>query len=367
MTPAEKTQTVTTPTTKPTAAKPAAGAAAAKPAAAAATGVSKLAPRVRDQELYANIQTVKSSCRRIIDEVSKIIVGKKHVLELVQLNILAGGNILFEDFPGLAKSLMAMSFSFASGCVYHRIQFTPDLLPSDITGTYVFNQKTVEFQFRPGPVFCNFLLADEINRAPPKTQSALLETMQERQVSVEGTTHKLDKPYIVLATQNPVEQEGTYPLPEAQNDRFLMKLSVGYPDRSEEVEILSRRMKNKVDFAQPPAVTSAKDIVWMQKIVEEIHVDPVVLQYIAEIVHRTREDPRVYVGSSPRGSLALFKLGRANAALNGRDYVIPDDVKRVAVPALAHRIILKPEPKIRGVKASDVIQKIIDEVPVPTV
>lgn len=323
--------------------------------------------RSNDPQLAEDVRKAQIRCTAIIDEVNKVIVGKREVLDLVQLNVLAGGNILFEDFPGLAKSLMAMTFSFASGCEYKRIQFTPDLLPSDITGTYVFDQKEVEFQFRPGPVFCNFLLADEINRAPPKTQAALLETMQERQVSVEGNTHKLDKPYVVLATQNPVEQEGTYPLPEAQNDRFLMKLSVGYPNRDEEAEILNRRMRNKEDFAKPSPVTNAKEIVWMQNIVERIHISPAIIQYIVEIIQRTREHPMVYVGSSPRGSLALFKLGRANALLNGRDYVIPDDIKRVAPHALHHRIILKPEPRIRGVKAQEVVETILNETPVPTV
>ncbi|MGQ0535384.1 MAG: AAA family ATPase [Methanobacteriota archaeon] len=310
---------------------------------------------------------VSATCRTLIDEVAKVIVGKKGVLELVQVNILAAGNILFEDFPGLAKSLMADTFSKASGADFRRIQFTPDLLPADITGIYMFNQKTGEFEFRPGPVFTNFLLADEINRAPPKTQAALLETMQERQVTVEGNTHQLEKPYIVLATQNPVEQEGTYPLPEAQNDRFLMKLSVGYPDKSEEIEIIRRRMIRKKDAADVTPVTTPKQIVEMQNIVESIHVDDDILSYIAEIVVRTRADPRVEVGSSPRGTLALFKLSRCHAALMGRDYVVPDDRQRIAIPSLHHRIILKPEPRIKGVKNSDIVTKIMSEVPVPKV
>ncbi len=323
--------------------------------------------RSHDPQLQARVKKAQAQSQKIIEEVNKVIVGKREVLELVQMNIMAGGNVLFEDFPGLAKSLMAMTFSYASGCAYKRIQFTPDLLPSDITGTYIFDQKDVEFKFRPGPVFCNFLLADEINRAPPKTQAALLETMQERQVSVEGQTHKLDKPYVVLATQNPVEQEGTYPLPEAQNDRFLMKLSVGYPNRGEELEILLRRMRNKVDFAQPEPVTTPEEIVSIQKVVEDLHTDEAILQYIVEIIQRTREHPQVYVGSSPRGSLALFKLSRANAVLEGRDYVIPDDVKSVAPHALHHRMILKPEPKIRGIQAIDIVREIVEATPVPTV
>ncbi|HVL87000.1 MAG TPA: MoxR family ATPase [Candidatus Thermoplasmatota archaeon] len=312
-----------------------------------------------------DVQWVSATCKRLIEEVAKVIVGKPHVLELVTVDVLTAGNILFEDFPGLAKSLMASTFSRASGSDFKRIQFTPDLLPADITGIYMYNQRTGEFEFRPGPVFTNFLLADEINRAPPKTQSALLETMQERQVTVEGNTHALAKPYIVLATQNPVEQEGTYPLPEAQMDRFLMKMSVGYPSRKEEVEILRRRMVRKKDDVDVKAVTTPEEIVKMQKIVEEIHTDDGIMEYIGEIVSRTREDPRMEVGSSPRGSLALFKASRSYAAVQGRDYVVPDDVKRILMPSMAHRMILKPEPKLKGVKTEDVLKKIIDEVPVP--
>jgi MoxR-like ATPase len=316
----------------------------------------------------ADLAPVKDTLESVLSQVRQVVVGKHQVLKYLAAGMITEGcHILFEDMPGLAKSVMASAVSHASGCEFRRIQFTPDLLPGDITGTSMYNQSEGQFTFRRGPIFCNFLLADEINRAPPKTQAALLETMQERQVSVEGKTHKLEAPYIVLATQNPVEQEGTYPLPEAQMDRFLMKLSVGYPDRAEEMEILSRRMSRRKDNPDVPPVTNPKEIVWMQNVCESVHVDNAILQYIAEIIHRTREDPRIYVGSSPRGSLALFKLGRANAALNGRDYVLPDDIKRVALPALCHRMILKPEPKIRGVKTDDVVKKIIEEVPVPTV
>ncbi len=313
------------------------------------------------------VQKVQATCKAMMDEVNKTIVGKRRVLELVTTNILAGGNILFEDYPGLAKSLMADTFSRASGCKFRRIQFTPDVLPSDITGTYVFDQKDIEFKFRPGPVFCNFLLADEINRAPPKTQAALLETMQERQVSVEGQTHKLDKPYIVMATQNPVEQEGTYPLPEAQMDRFLLKLSVGHPNLEEEIAIMSVRIGRGKDDSDVRTVTSPEEISWMQKTMETVHISPVILRYIAMVIHATREDPRVLVGSSPRGSLALLKLGRAQAALSGRCFVTPDDIKAIAVPALAHRIILKPEPRIRGVRNEQIIRDVLAATTVPLV
>ncbi|MHB8585837.1 MAG: AAA family ATPase [Thermoplasmatota archaeon] len=314
-----------------------------------------------------NVDRLSQTTKRIIDEVSKVIVGKREVLELVTINILSSGNILFEDFPGLAKTLMANTFARAAGCDFRRIQFTPDVLPGDITGTYVFNQQTSEFNFRPGPIFTNFLLADEINRAPPKTQSALLEAMQERQVTVEGTTLKLDKPYLVMATQNPVEQEGTYPLPEAQMDRFLMKLSVGYPNRADEAEILKRRVTRGKDDVDVSPITNPKQVIAMQKICETIYLAPDVINYIADLICRSREHPDVYVGSSPRGSQALLKAGRARAAMQGRDYVIPDDIKFIAPHILAHRIILRPEAKIRGVKNVQVVQQLLQETPVPTV
>ncbi len=314
-----------------------------------------------------NVTRLAQTMNTLIAEVNKVIVGKRDVLELVGVNILSGGNILFEDFPGMAKTLMANTFARAAGCDFRRIQFTPDVLPGDITGTYVFNQQTSEFNFRPGPIFTNFLLADEINRAPPKTQSALLEAMQERQVTVEGATLKLDKPYLVMATQNPVEQEGTYPLPEAQMDRFLMKLSVGYPDRTDEAEILKRRISRGKDDVDVNPITNPKQIIAMQKIVETIYIAPALIDYIADIVVRTREHPDIYVGSSPRGSQAILKACRAFAAMRGRDYVTPDDIKYTAIHTNAHRIILRPEAKIRGVITHDVIREILSEAPVPTV
>jgi len=302
-----------------------------------------------------------------MDEVAKAIIGKRKVLEDVMLSLLADGHTLLEDVPGTAKSLMVMTFADTLGCKYRRIQFTPDLLPSDITGTYVYDEKDNEFKFRAGPIFANIILADEINRAPPKTQAAMLEAMQERQVSIEGVTHKLPKPFLVLATQNPVEQEGTYPLPEAQVDRFFQKFSMGYPSREDEREILIRRMGRGKDQVDVKVTTSPEKILAMQQVVERVHLDPALLTYIVEIVTRTREDPRIIVGSSPRGSLATFKLSRARAVIAGRDYITPDDVKSVCINCLAHRLILKPEPRIRGVMPEDIINKILAEVPVPAI
>ncbi|HVL48008.1 MAG TPA: MoxR family ATPase [Candidatus Thermoplasmatota archaeon] len=314
-----------------------------------------------------NVVRLADTTKRLIDEVAKVIVGKREVLELVTINILSSGNILFEDFPGMAKTLMANTFARAAGCDFRRIQFTPDVLPGDITGTYVYNQQSSEFNFRPGPVFTNILLADEINRAPPKTQSALLEAMQERQVTVEGATLKLDKPYLVMATQNPVEQEGTYPLPEAQMDRFLMKLSVGYPAKADEAEILRRRIRRAKDDVDVSAVTNPQQVIAMQQTIETIYISDEMIDYIADLVVRTRGHPDIYVGSSPRGSQALLKACRSKAAMSGRDFVVPDDVKFVAPHILAHRIILRPESKIRGVKNHDVVNEIVREAPVPTV
>ena len=287
-------------------------------------------------------------------------------MKLMLTTILADGHILLEDLPGLAKTLMAKSFASAMGVQFTRVQFTPDLLPSDILGVSVFNQKTLEFEFRRGPVFTNFLLADEINRAPPKTQSALLEAMQERQVTVEGNTYILPKPFIVIATQNPIEQEGTYPLPEAQLDRFLVRLRVGYPTKGEEVEILRRRMARKKEDVDIQTILSAEEVVEMQRAIEDVYVSDAILEYITDIVTATREDKReIEIGASPRGSLALLKLSRAYAALEGRDYVIPDDVKTVAVPALSHRLILKRELWYTKVSQESIMEKLLEKVPVP--
>lgn len=311
------------------------------------------------------MKTEHLSMSAIVNEVSKLIVGKEEVLKQVMLGVLANGHILFEDYPGLAKTMIAKSFAICLGCDFKRVQFTPDLLPADITGTYVFNQKTGDFFFRKGPIFTNILLADEINRAPPKTQAALLEAMQEKQVTLDGKTHSLKEPFIVIATQNPIELEGTYPLPEAQLDRFIMKMKVGYPNTQQETEILKRRLLRKSDGINLNQVADTTAVIEMQKAVEQIHVDDDILHYIAEIVQGTRSHPRIEIGASPRGSLAILKMSRALALYDGRDYVTPDDVKNVAIPALCHRIIFKTEYWFRGISPESVIQKILTDIPVP--
>jgi MoxR-like ATPase len=303
----------------------------------------------------------------VITEVERAIVGKRMVLEQIMAAILANGHVLLEDYPGLAKTLVASSFARALGLEFRRIQFTPDLLPGDITGSYIFDRASGQFELRRGPIFANIVLADEINRASPKTQSALLEAMQEHQVTLEGDSMQLPTPFIVLATQNPIEYEGTFPLPEAQLDRFLIKISVGYPSAEEEIEILSRRRQRRSDDMQLNQVTSAEEILAMRAAVEEVHVSSVIEAYIVALVRATRQDSRVTVGSSPRGSLALLKLARAQAALDGRDYVLPDDVKRFLGPALTHRIMLTPDLWMQRRAADEVIASIGRSVAVPTV
>ncbi len=303
----------------------------------------------------------------LLDAVETVIVGKRPVLERVLWAILGDGHVLIEDVPGLAKTLIAKTFAAGLGLSFRRVQFTPDLLPADITGTYVFDRKTGDFVLRRGPVFTNVLLADEINRAPPKTQSALLEAMQELQATLEGETFRLDRPFFVIATQNPIEHEGTYPLPEAQVDRFLLKIDVGYPTREGEIEILERRRKRRADEATLEAITSPEQVRGLQAAIEDVHVDPAVEGYMVDIVGATRAHSQVEIGASPRGSLALLKVARARAALAGRDFVTPDDVKTVTPPALAHRIILKPDPWIRGVRTSTVLADVLSQVPVPKV
>ena len=318
----------------------------------------------RSREL---INTVSNISNQLMSEVGKVIIGKQENLRRVTVGILSNGNMLLEDFPGLGKTMLSNTFAKALGCKFKRVQFTPDLLPSDIMGTYMYDQKSGEFKLRAGPLFTNILLADEINRAPAKVQSALLEAMQEKQVTIGGESQSLPKPFFVMATQNPVEQEGTYPLPEAQLDRFMFKMSVGYPDRADEDEILSRRITRGKDAVDVDVITDPQRVIAMQQACEDVYVDPALRMYMVEVVARTREDPRVLVGSSPRGSQALLKTGRAAAALRGRDFVTPDDIKSVAELAIAHRIILKPEHQIKGLEAGEVMQSILREVPVPTV
>ena len=317
--------------------------------------------------MNTSISQVSSLCKKLIEEVGTVVVGKKNMLKFVTLGILTDGHILFEDYPGLAKTLTAKTFSSAMGCKFTRVQFTPDLLPADITGTYVYSQKTGDFKLIKGPIFTNILLADEINRAPPKTQAALLEAMQEGQTTLEGETYTLEKPYLVLATQNPIEYEGTYPLPEAQIDRFLMRLNVGYPDESEEQEILKRMEHGNIHDIKVKKVIGPADILSMQKAIQEVHIDNDLQKYIVKIVQNTRSASRVEVGISPRGSIALFKLAKAHAAFFGRDYVVPDDVKNVLIPALSHRLILKAEARVQGLKPDSIINEIVNKIPVPTV
>jgi len=312
-----------------------------------------------------NLTQVGETSERILDRVSEVIVGKRDVLSLVLTAILARGHVLFEDVPGLAKTLMAMCFAQALGTEFRRIQFTPDLLPSDVTGSHIYDRNKSEFVLVPGPIFANIVLTDEVNRATPKTQSALLEAMQEGQVSIAGETRELPRPFVVIATQNPIEYEGTFPLPEAQLDRFMVRLDVGYPNPAEEMEILQRRVDRRQDNVKLDAVCGEEDVLAMQEAIEDVHVSEDVMRYAVSIVTRTREHANLYVGASPRGSLALTKLARARAAMEGRDFAIPDDVKHLAVPALAHRLILSPDLWARRTTTRDVLEAILSTTPVP--
>ena len=304
---------------------------------------------------------------KIRASVRSAMVGREAAVEAVLTGVIADGHLLLEDLPGLGKTLTAKSFARSLGLGFARVQFTADLLPQDITGGEFFDAKSAEFRFRPGPIFTNILLADEINRAPPKVQSALLEAMQEYQVTSERTTHALDRPFLVLATQNPLELEGTYPLPEAQVDRFLLRLKIGYPTAEEERTILERRRGRKEDRIEAPRVTDAATFRDLQLAVEEVEIDPTVAGYIVDLVRATRDDSRAEIGSSPRGSLALQKLARTRALLAGRDYVLPDDVKAFAEPGLAHRVLVKPEPWIRGVRGEAIVRAALERTPVPKV
>ena len=303
--------------------------------------------------------------RRVLDAVSTVVVGKRDALELVLAGILAGGHVLLEDFPGLGKTLAARSFAQALGLGFRRLQFTPDLLPADVTGSFLYDQSTGDFEFRAGPIFTNLLLADEINRTPPKTQAALLEAMQEKQVSVEGTTYPLEPPFHVLATANPIEYEGTYPLPEAQLDRFLLRVSFGYPDADGEFGVLRNRMSRKREETVIEPVVDAATLRAMQATLEEVVVEDSIGRYIVDLVAATRTHPQVLVGASPRGSLALLLCARARAVLADRDYVIPEDVKAFAASALAHRISLKPEVWLRRVEPSHVVAEVAAATPAP--
>jgi len=307
---------------------------------------------------------IQATANRIVENVERVIVGKRQPVQLTVLGLLCQGHILIEDVPGVGKTVLAKSLAKSVGCVFQRIQFTPDMLPSDVTGVSVFNQGTREFEFRPGPIHAQIVLVDEINRATPKTQSALLEAMEERQVTVDGHTYPLDVPFMVLATQNPIEYEGTFPLPEAQLDRFLLRIRLGYPGKEEEIEVLDRQQHtHPINALQQ--VVDVDELLAAQEAVKDIYVDPLVKEYIVNLVRQTRDHPDVYLGSSSRGALAIYRLGQARAALMGRDYVLPDDVKALAGPALGHRIIVGPAARIKDIEPEQIVQDLLDNMAVP--
>jgi len=307
---------------------------------------------------------VASIAQRISENIQKVILGKKDEIELAILALLSKGHILLEDVPGVGKTVLAKSLAASLGCSFKRIQFTPDLLPSDVIGVSIYNQKTGEFEYRPGPIIAQVVLADEINRATPKTQSALLEAMEEKQVTVDGVTHSLPDPFLVIATENPIEYEGTFPLPEAQLDRFLIRMAIGYPDKSDEISVLeSQHIRHPLE--EISQVVSPADILEAQEAVKSVYVDRLISEYIVNITSATREHPDVYLGASPRGSLGIYRVAQARAAISGRDYVIPDDVKSVVLPVLSHRIILNPSARMREVTTESVISNVLESVTVP--
>lgn len=310
------------------------------------------------------MKNIKTFTEKLVNNLEKVIVGKRNTLEMVVAGMLSQGHILIEDVPGVGKTVLARSLAKSLGCSFNRLQFTPDMLPSDVTGISIYNQKNKEFEFRPGPIFAQVVLVDEINRATPKTQAALLEAMEERQVTVDGVTHPLPSPFMVLATQNPIEYEGTFPLPEAQLDRFLLRVQIGYPNQKDETEILGRQQ-----LSHP--VNSLKSVIEVEELLEtieavkRIHVAEIIKRYMVDLVNRTRQHEDVYLGASPRGSLGLFRIGQVLAAQAGRNYVVPDDIKAAAVPVLAHRIIVSPAGRIRELTADRIVEEILDSLPVP--
>ncbi len=306
-------------------------------------------------------QTIANS---VLDNVRKVIVGKDNEIRLTLVALLCEGHLLIEDVPGVGKTMLARAISISIGCDFRRIQFTPDMLPSDVTGVSIFNQKTMEFEFRPGPIMAQIVLADEINRATPKTQSALLEAMEEQQISVDGQTYRMDRPFMVLATQNPIEHEGTFPLPEAQIDRFMMRIHLGYPTKTNEIDVLKRQSERHPinDLGQAIGV---EQLIEAQTAVRTIYVDDLVKEYIVDLVTTTRDHPDIYLGASPRGSMALFNAIRAWAAMEGRDFVLPDDVKRLAVPTLAHRLIVSPSARIKNITPEQIVEDALRHTPVP--
>ncbi|HLN29171.1 MAG TPA: MoxR family ATPase [Gemmataceae bacterium] len=309
---------------------------------------------------------VAATAAKIVSNIEKVIIGKRQQISLALVAYLCEGHILLEDVPGVAKTMLARALAKSVGCAFKRLQCTPDLLPTDVTGVSIFNQKTTQFEFRPGPIFAQTVLADEINRTTPRTQSALLEAMAERRVTVDGQTYVLKAPFVVIATQNPIDHEGTFPLPEAQLDRFLVRLSLGYPGPEEESKMLQRLQHgHPIDDLAP--VVSAEEVIACQDAIREIFVDPKIRRYLLEIVHRTREHEDVHLGGSPRASIALFRTAQGLAAMAGRSFVLPDDVKRMALPVLGHRLILRPESRLRKVTAATVLNEIVPDVPVPIV
>ena len=311
------------------------------------------------------MERVAELTRRIVENVERVIVGKRAEVEMALIGLICQGHLLIEDVPGVGKTVLAKAFAKSIGCTFRRIQFTPDLLPSDVTGVSVYSQKTGEFDFRPGPIMAQIVLADEINRATPKTQSALLECMEERQITIDGVTRAMPVPFLVMATQNPIEYEGTFPLPEAQLDRFMLRIKLGYPRRSEEMEILIRQKESHPIDSLGQVVSVAELLELQTTVRRDVEVSPLVREYIVALVSASREHPEVYLGASPRGSLSLFRGCQARAALLGRDYAIPDDVKALAVPALSHRLILSPSARIRNVSAPDVVGELLDSIAVP--
>lgn len=307
---------------------------------------------------------IQAFAEKVIANIEKVIVGKRSSVELSVVSLLCQGHLLIEDVPGVGKTVLARSLARSLGCSFSRIQFTPDMLPSDVTGVSIFNQVSTQFEFRPGPIMSQVVLADEINRATPKTQAALLEAMEERQVTVDGVTHKLPRPFLVLATQNPIEYEGTFPLPEAQLDRFLIRLRLGYPDIEDEIDILERQqIRHPVSDLEQ--VVNENDLVEVQEHVKTVYIAPSMKRYLVELVRQTRQHPEVYLGASPRGSLALFRTGQARAAILGRDFVLPDDIKALVKPALSHRVILGPAARLRDLSADQILDEILSKVPVP--
>ena len=311
-----------------------------------------------------DLERARGIAQGIIDNVKKVIIGKDSAVELGVIALMCQGHALIEDVPGVGKTMLARSIAVSSGSDFKRIQFTPDLLPTDITGVSIYNQKTGEFEFRPGPIISQIVLADEINRATPKTQSALLEAMDERQVTVEGITHPIPRPFLVMATQNPIEYEGTFPLPEAQLDRFLLMITLGYPSTEEELAIIDgQQMSHPIDSLK--AVTTDKEIIELQEAVKTIYVDDLIKRYIVTITATTRDHPDVSLGSSPRGSLGQFRAAQAMALIRGRDFVLPDDVKELAVPTLSHRIIVSAAARMRGIRGREIISTLVGQIPVP--